>query len=161
MRKLLPYILGIAALLWIVGGTMWYSNRYCDVVLQPVVNATASQVSLHNTYPMPEQTFQALTLYYPKKKYQFKMTDELSFYFNDLKGFLSRHTTAKIHIVSQNTEGYNTGQKRLSYIKNTLKAKDFNLNQFEFYNTEFQQKAVNFQEEDVKNQRIEIRLTVP
>jgi hypothetical protein len=159
MRKFLPQILGLAAIIWIIGGTYWYKTRFCDVVVQSTY--TPSNVSLTSAYSVPEQTFKALNLYYPKKKYQFKMTDELSFYFNELKDFLDHNTTAKIHVFSQNTEGGATGQKRLLYIKNTLKDKAFDLSQFEFHNTEFQQKPLSFQENDVKNQRIEIRLAVP
>ena len=159
MRKLLPQILGLASIIWIIGGTLWYKSRFCDIVIQPVY--APSNVSQTAVYTVPEQTFQALNLYYPKKKFQFKMTHELSFYFNDLKDFLDHNTTAKIHVVAQNTEGGKTGIQRLMYIKNTLKDKAFDLNQFEFHNTEFQQKPINFQEDDVKNQRIEIRLAVP
>jgi DNA-binding LacI/PurR family transcriptional regulator len=159
MRKQLPLILGIASLIWIIGGTYWYKNRFCDVALEPIVTpTTVSQVA---TFSEPEIPFQALNLYYPKKKFQFKITDDLSAYFNTLKDFLNHNATAKIAIFSKNTEGGDIGQKRLTYFRNTLKDKAFDLNQFEFHNTEFQLKPISHQEDDVKNQSLEIRLAVP
>lgn len=159
MRKLLPHILGLASILWIIGGTIWYSNRYCDAVIQPTYAPV--NVSQEAVYSAPEPQFQALNLYYPKKKFEFKLTDELTGYFNELKDYLSHKATAKIHIYSHNTEGGKIGQNRLIFLKNTLKDKAFDLNQFEFHKTAFQQKPINLPVNDVKNQRIEIRLAVP
>jgi DNA-binding LacI/PurR family transcriptional regulator len=167
MRKRLPYILGLASLLWIIGGTYWYKNRFCDLVLQPVY--TPTNVSQVATFTELEIPFQALNLYYPKKKFQFKITDDLSAYFNTLKDYLNHNKAAKIAIFAKNTygtsrynrEGGDIGQKRLTYFRNTLKDKAFDLNQFEFHNTEFQHKPISYQEDDVKNQSLEIRLAVP
>jgi hypothetical protein len=159
MRKRLPLIFGIASLLWIIGGTYWYKNRFCDVALEPII--TPTNVSQVTTFTEPEIPFQALNIYYPKKKYQFKITDDLSAYFSNLKDYLTHNTTAKVAIFAKNAEGGDFGQKRLTFFRNTLKDKAFDLNQFEFHNTEFQQKPISFQENDVKNQSLEIRLAVP
>jgi hypothetical protein len=159
MRKQLPYILGLASILWIIGGTIWYKNRFCDFVATPtqsLVNVSPIQVTTAQAVQ-----FEALNLYYPKNRFQFKLTDDLSLYFNDLKTFLTTNSASKIHIYSHNTEGDRIEQKRLLFLKNTLKDKDFDLNQFEFHKTAFQPKPVNFQENELKNQRIEIRLAVP
>jgi DNA-binding LacI/PurR family transcriptional regulator len=159
MRKQLPLILGLASLLWIIGGTYWYKNRFCDVALEPVY--TPKNVSQVAAFTQPEIPFQALNLYYPKKKFQFKVTDDLTVYFNTLKNYLTNNATAKIAVFSKNTEGGDIGQKRLTYFRNILKDKAFDLSQFEFHNTEFQVKPISFQEDAVKNQSLEIRLAVP
>lgn len=173
MRKLLPHILGLASILWIIGGTVWYKNRYCDIVIPPsYAPVTVSQTAV---YKEREPEFKALNLYYLKENFQFKITDELTLYFTDLKDYLMHNATAKIHIYAQNIADSDQtkdkdkvqikkdkiGQKRLLFLQNTLKDKAFNLNQFEFHETAFQQKPINFQENDVKNQRLEIRLAVP
>jgi DNA-binding LacI/PurR family transcriptional regulator len=159
MRKRLPLILGLASLLWIIGGTYWYKNRFCDVALEPV--HTPTNVSQVATFTEPEIPFQALNLYYPKKKFQFKITDDMSVYFNTLKDYLTHNTASKIAVFAKNTEGGDMGQKRLAYFRNTLKDKAFDLNQFEFHNTESQPQPISYQKDDVKNQSLEIRLAIP
>ena len=32
MRKFFPSFMGLATLMWIIGGTMWYNRNYCDTV---------------------------------------------------------------------------------------------------------------------------------
>ena len=37
MRKFLPTILGIATLIWIVGGTIWFKRHFCDSIELPQI----------------------------------------------------------------------------------------------------------------------------
>ena len=42
MRKFLPFLLGIATLLWIIGGTVWYKRHFCDAMELPQSASTAA-----------------------------------------------------------------------------------------------------------------------
>ena len=105
--------------------------------------------------------FQPLNIYFPTKKFQFKESDELISYFNNLSKFIILHpeTSVKISAFASNTEGGVFAKKRLTFIKSFLEQKQFNVKkiQFESNLTRIPLTA----QKSIKNQRIEIRLVSP
>ena len=187
MRKLTPLLLGLASISWIIGGTVWYKNRFCDSVqsssypsvsVSQVANTSIVQPTpFVNNYlangieltinDMPEARFQALNLYYSTQNFQFKMTNELEAYFTGVKKFLTQNPTAKLQIYACNTntsvklgriERKEVKLKRLAYLKNVLKNRDFNLNQFQFDLGSQTQQTLRQENVMPTNQKVEIRL---
>lgn len=265
MRKFLPIILGIATLIWIVGGTVWFKYHFCDtmeltqsaptVAIKdgttqrihttpfffylaetqpifisesiPVLKKTADYLNqnidkaliIKGLYSPKEKAlkpktdlgisraeaiksvlnglganaddinveseqrsdlhfvnnqltdgielemvnnmnarFQPLNIYFPTKKFQFKESDELMAYFNNLNKFIILHpeTSVRISAFASNTEGGAFAKKRLAFIKSFLEQKQFNLKKIQFENnlTRIPLTA----QKSIKNQRIEIRL---
>lgn len=102
--------------------------------------------------------FEALNMYFPASKFQFKETEELTNYFRRLGKYLELNPQAKIQVVSHssNTEGGAPSQKRLAYIKEFLEVKRFDLNRIKFSNKKSGEPMTS--QQNIKNQRIEIRL---
>ena len=122
MRKFLPIILGIATLIWIVGGTVWFKYHFCDTLELPqsaptvaikdgttqIVHTTPFFFYLAETQPIfireleminnINSRFQPLNIYFPTKKFQFKESDELMVYFNNLNKFIILHPETSIKI---------------------------------------------------------------
>ena len=114
----------------------------------------------------PQTSFQALNLYFPIKSYQFKITDELESYFTNLKKFLSKNATAKLNVYAYADDEFKQDEnskiraKRLTYLKNVLKNRDFKLTQFQFQMGS-QKPMIEQNSNILKTQRIEIRLATP
>ena len=267
MRKFLPFILGIATLLWIVGGTVWFKHHFCDSMELPqdapsvaikggrILNvhsapfffslAETQPIFISESIPVLKKTadylnqnidkaliikglyspkekalkpktdlgisraqaiksvlnglganaddinieseqrsdlhfvnnqltdgielemvnnmnsrFQPLNIYYPTKKFQFKESEELMAYFNNLNKFIILHpeTSVKISAFASNTEGGAFAKKRLTFIKSFLETKQFNLKKIQFENN-LTNNPITAQK-SIKNQRIEIRLVL-
>ena len=268
MRNFLPFILGIATLLWIVGGTVWFKRHFCDSMELPqsapiVAIKDGTSINAHTTpfffylaetqpifisesIPVLKKTadylnqnidkaliikglyspkekalkpktdlgmsraqaiksvlnglganaddinieseqrsdlhfvnnqltdgielemvnninarFQPLNIYFSKKKFQFKESEELTAYFNNLNKFIILHpeTSVKISAFASNTEGGAFAKKRLTFIKSFLKKKQFNFKKIHFENNQTNQ-PITIQK-SIKNQRLEIRLVSP
>ena len=182
MRKFLPFILGIATLLWIVGGTVWFKRHFCDSMAlhqsattvaikyeaSMNVHTTPFFFSLAETQPIfiselemvnnMNSRFQPLNIYFSTKKYQFKESDELMAYFNNLNKFIILHpeTSVKISAFASTIEGGAFAKKRLTFIKSFLEEKQFNVKKIQFENNQTNYPIT--AQKSIKNQRIEIRL---
>lgn len=109
--------------------------------------------------------FQALNLFFKKDKFRFVENSELQIYFNDLTNFLQKNPTAKLKIAAyrSNTEGGKTSTNRLAFIADFLKNKRMDSRQFIFEDnkkTTLVTAAV-ADAENLKNQRLEIRIMTP
>jgi outer membrane protein OmpA-like peptidoglycan-associated protein len=105
-----------------------------------------------------EGRFQALNLFFKKKKYSFKANPELKKYFHDLNHYLSFHPDIRLKITAHadDTEGGQMSRKRLVFIKQFLKDHDFDTDKILFEDLEAT--APIDELGSIKNQRIEIRL---
>ena len=102
--------------------------------------------------------FQPLNIYYPTKKFQFKESDELMAYFNNLNKFIILHseTSVKISAFASNTEGVSFAKKRLTFIKSYFEQKQFSIKKIQFENNQTNSSLTI--QKGIKNQRLEIRL---
>lgn len=177
MRKLLPSFMGIVTLMWVIGGTMWISREICNAnAVQATLQMTtmkegnkinqdilplSSPIAIKQPVFVSESiqntpsSFQGLNLYFTNNKYRFKITPELDDYFSQLKSYLLEkpQNKVKVSVFRGYTEGGDIGKKRLSFLKNFLNYRNFDLKQFEL------ETIINKNIERItsKNQRIEIR----
>jgi outer membrane protein OmpA-like peptidoglycan-associated protein len=109
----------------------------------------------------PTVKFQPLNIYFNKNKYQFAETTELQQYFQNLKKYMIINPNAQVQVIAYNSKGEKLKIKknRLDYVKHYLTIKNLDSQQF-VYEKSLQRNKQNV-ENDVKNQRIEIRVVVP
>ena len=102
--------------------------------------------------------FQPLNIYFPMKKFQFKESEELMAYFNNLNKFIILHPEKSVRITAfaSNTEGGAFAKKRLTFIKSYLKQNQFNTKKIQFENNQTHVPLTT--QKSIKNQRLEIRL---
>jgi hypothetical protein len=108
----------------------------------------------------PLGRFQALNIFYRQGGFQFADNQELTNYFTALFHFLDKNPKAKIFVTAHrsNTEGGQLDERRLSFFRKYLENHDFNTRQFQFINQD--SKKPMSQNDDSKNQRIEIRIQI-
>jgi outer membrane protein OmpA-like peptidoglycan-associated protein len=109
--KFLPPFLGFATLTWIVGGTYWYKNQFCDL---PVL--TSNIVAVKNTGTH-------LPFYFPYGESQPVFTSESFLIFKETTDFLNdnRDKTLVINGLSDPKEAFNNlGLERAKAIKSVL-----------------------------------------
>jgi hypothetical protein len=173
-RKILPPVFGIATIGWIIGGTIWFDNQ-SSTNHQNVFSTTSSiSSSITNSHIVdsvalnlvenPNGHFQALNLFFQKNKFSFAENNELQVYFKDLQSFLQKNPTVKLKIAAfhSNTEGGKISKKRLTFVRDFLKNKNFNRNQFIFENRKTAAPLTTIADaENIKNQRVEMRIATP
>lgn len=160
-RKILPPFFGIATIGWIIGGTIWFDSQSNAQSTFSVV--APSSVGVIKRIENPTRHFQALNLFFKKDKVQFAENRELQAYFTDLDAFLILNPTTQLKITAfhSNTEGSKASKNRLLFIENFLKNKCFNLDQFIFEDKKTPLTSTITDADNLKNQRIEIRLLTP
>ncbi len=163
-RKILPPVFGIATIGWIIGGTIWFDNQSRTTLANAVSNTSTV---LQNATPSTDAccdsaSFQALNLFFKKDKFRFAENGELQTYFKDLSAYLQKNPTVKLKIFAlrSNTEGAKLSKNRLAFMADFLKSKKLNINQFIFEDKKTPLNTT-IADADVKNQRIEIRLSTP
>ncbi len=110
----------------------------------------------------PDARFQPINFYFSTNQSEFVETVEIEAYLTNLKRFLAANSTITLDIVAYTSIGEKKkiGDKRLSFLKSLLLNKDFNLKQTNF-RQKASQKPIAKNKEDIKNQRLEIRLINP
>ncbi len=53
-KHLLPPFLGVATLAWVVGGTYWYKNQFCDMPASNAASLTATSTGKHLPFYFPQ-----------------------------------------------------------------------------------------------------------
>ena len=171
-RKILPPVFGIATIGWIIGGTIWFDNHQPSETLANAVSNTSTvnrSIVLLQTATPPNDVccdssnFQALNLFFKKDKFRFAENEQLQTYFKDLTAYLQHNPTVKLKIAAlrSNTEGSKISKNRLAFMTNFLKNKKLNINQFIFEDQKTLANTTLADAENLKNQRIEIRLLTP
>lgn len=174
-RKILPPVFGIATIGWIIGGTIWFDNQ-SSINHQNVFSKTSAisrSVPALQENILPNNAcfnsdsangrFQALNLFFQKNKFTFTENAELQAYFRDLHRFLEHNPTTKLEIAAKHsiTEGSKISKKRLTFISNFLKNKNFNRGQFIFEDRKKTTHLVLADAQNLDNQRVEIRILTP
>ena len=171
-RKILPPVFGIATVGWIIGGTIWFDNHQLSAPLANAVSnastVNSSIAVLQNTTPSNDAccdstNFQALNLFFKKNKFRFAENEELKTYFKDLNAYLQRNPTVRLKIAAlhSDTEGGEIAKNRLTFITDFLIRKKINVAQIIFEDKKTPLNATLADADNLKNQRIEIRLLTP
>jgi outer membrane protein OmpA-like peptidoglycan-associated protein len=110
----------------------------------------------------PDARFQPINFYFSTNQSEFVETLEIEVYLANLKRFLAANPTVNLDITAYTAKGEKSkmGDKRLNFIKSLLQNKDFNLKQISL-RQKTSQKPISKNKEDIKNQRLEIRMINP